>query len=492
MRYEIEEISPVVRKITFEIPSEEVASKIESEYKDIQPQVRMRGFRPGRVPIRVLKRNPRYRKYISERVAHLFQEMGIKEVYADQPNKYLMPFDTEELQGIEENKPYKFSISFEVRPEIKLPELSELEVPYEAIEITDEDIEKELAKLREKHAILKPVEDREVRAEDRVDVYFKIGSTEGEAKPQEGEELQRDQVIVGDLSLPKELNLNIVGMKPGEEKVFPYQLKAKEEGEEPQTRYMWIKVIQINEKVLPELEEVAQAENYDNLEALKDSIKKELEEKEREISKQRFLDKVYQKLMETVEIPLPENLFQQHYRNKLTQIIQLMAYLGNESDFINSLRDKLKSEAEFDIKKEFILYQIIDDNDIQATEEEFQAELKKQAKEKGFSVEYLKSKLREDEIEDLYEKIKKRKAEEFLYENVKKAEEKLTRSEREKRIEEEREKEYREESKPKEQDSSEEKPREELSPEELEKILSAPPPLAKPQPELLKEKESSK
>ncbi len=505
MRYEIENVSPVVQKITFDVPAETINEKFTNYYREILPHISIRGFRRGRVPLRVVKKNPKYRKYVAEQVLNDVRKECIDELFKEYPNKFLFHLDLNDESQIKEGQNYKFSITFEVRPEIELPELSEIKVPYKVIEPTDEDIREELEHIREKHAILTPV-DREVKGGDLVAVEFFIADDEEKLSERSEENIQKDEVIVGDLSLPKEFNLNIVGMKKGEEKSFSYtlQTKGEEEGESSETtKYMWIKVLEVKEKTLPELDdELAKSENFDSLEELKENLKEKIKEKAQKESREITLEEAIEQIAQKVEIPIPENLLQNQINNRLLQIIRLYSILGEGAPIIEEEKERIKNSVIRDLKREFILYTLIDKHSFSAEEEEIEEKIRELARSRNESPAYLKQNLKPEEKEDIINSIKKEKALDYIFENIEKIEEKISLKDFEKFLKDREEAKRKADSEKSDGDekgtegseTSEgegvlEKENVDISsklPPQVAELLNQRPPLSAPNPELLK------
>ena len=156
MDVNVEQLGPVKKKINVAIPPEKVAEEIASTYQKLKQTVTIRGFRPGKVPQDILK------KYYKEHVEGEVISRLIQGSYPEALKQLqIVPVSQPVVENgvLEEGKEFLYSASFEVKPEITLQEYLNLTVEKEKFEVTQKDVDKRLAMIRESHASLKEVEE---------------------------------------------------------------------------------------------------------------------------------------------------------------------------------------------------------------------------------------------------------------------------------------------------------------------------------------------
>ena len=165
MKVQIEDVSPVEKKLFFEIPQEVVSQEIESTYRALNHNVKLKGFRPGKVPRPILERY--YKTQVSEEV----QSKLISDSYGKAvDDRKLFPVSEPAVleRQFEAGKDFKYSVSIEVKPPIEVEGYKGLETEKEIIQVTDADVDARLRELQEHHAQLKPVEIQRPVQEKRV------------------------------------------------------------------------------------------------------------------------------------------------------------------------------------------------------------------------------------------------------------------------------------------------------------------------------------
>ena len=196
-------------RLQFDVSVEACAKELDRAYKQKAKQIRMPGFRVGKVPVRKVK------AHLRPQVIHEVSEVVIDKAYRQAlANENIRPVGAPQVDGhphIHEGKPFRFSITVEVRPEIELAAVSGLKVSVDAFLVSDEDHDKEMTRLRRLKASHEAApEGCEAAAEHRVAVTFSASI--------EGEELVADQSETFDLSdesLEEGIKSAILGQKVG-------------------------------------------------------------------------------------------------------------------------------------------------------------------------------------------------------------------------------------------------------------------------------------
>ena len=227
--------------------------KVDEAFKDIyhefSQRVKVPGFRAGRVPVNILEMNLG-KEYINQQVA----EKLIKESYSKAiEESELDPIDVPkvDLIQIEKDKPFIYKIILELKPEFEIPVLDDISLEKKQREVTEQEIEAELERIRDSHAKLKAIENRESQMGDFLVLDFEAFLN---GKPVEKGKAEKQIIQLGD-RIPPEFNENLTGVKPDEEKEiivkYPDNINDKKlAGKEITYK---VKVLEIKEKELPEL-----------------------------------------------------------------------------------------------------------------------------------------------------------------------------------------------------------------------------------------------
>ena len=322
MKSAVETLSPTRAKLTVEVPFEELKPSLDKAYQTIAQQINVPGFRRGKVPPMVIDRQV-------GRGAVL--EQAINEVV---PQKYVEALQTHDLQPLaqpdievtrmEDNESIEFTAEVDVRPEIEVPEWHGLTAEVDAVEVSDDDVAEQVDALRERFGTLTDVE----RAATEGDfVVIDLVATQG-GQPVEGAEVSGMSYRVGRGGMLDGLDDALEGMSAGEEKVFGSQLVGGDlVGEEVQVQ---VKVSQVQEQQLPDLDdEFAQlASEFDTVEELTDDVRGRLGNGKRLEQAAAARDAVLEKLLELVEVPLPEGIVAEELTQRRQSVEQQLAYAG--------------------------------------------------------------------------------------------------------------------------------------------------------------------
>lgn len=315
MNIEIEEIDSCNKKIKFDIPHQDFHQKVQSYYKTLGRDVKVPGFRKGKVPISLLEKQfgPQVKQevlsqLISDRVMDAIQEKGLRAV--SQPN--LLEVHAEEGTDI------TVSASVEVLPEFELKDYSGLEIPLKVGKVTDEEVDQVIENYRTGKAESVAVTDRVSEKDDYLKIDF-TGTLDG--KPFDGGEARDYVVQLGGQHLIEDLEKSLYGMQVGETKEIKVQIpdnyfNKKIAGREVDFS-ITLKGIQV--KKLPQLsDEFAQTcdpdKNYDSLADMKAKIREDLEHYEQKQARKAAQKQLAEKITALNAVNLPEGLVQEQIR----------------------------------------------------------------------------------------------------------------------------------------------------------------------------------
>jgi trigger factor len=380
MDVKVEEISALTRKITVTIPSETVQPMLDKAYDKLKKEVKIKGFRRGKVPRNVIVKH--YKGQVEgESSETLVQENYFTAVEKEGIDPIVHP-DIKDVKYNEDGS-FTFVAEVDVRPEFELGQYKGLEVVKEEVLVTDEEVQLELESLRKSNAPLQEVADRAVQSEDVVVVDFQ-GYHEGTALPQ----VKNDDysVDVGSGNMGADFEEKLIGMKVGEEGSHEVDFPETHpnpilKGKKVEFR---INLKKIQERVLADFDdEFAKdvGEGVDTLEALKSSIKDKLTAQREESAQGVITDRMMQKLLENHSFDVPKRLVAFEIEQMIKQTEQQFEQAGMSLEAAGMSKETLAQQnepvAEKRVRGDFILKKIAEVEEIKVQEEDMERGFKR-------------------------------------------------------------------------------------------------------------------
>jgi len=363
------------KRLQVEIPAEEVRQELEKKYREIGKSVRIRGFRPGKIPRSILKSY--YGKSIEKEVSSSFIQDTFPKALRDTDLKPLIEADVDEMKFAEDGS-FTYSAVVDVRPSFRVEGYKGLEIARPPVRVTEEQLEAELESLRQRHAQIRAVEaDRPVREGDVILVDF-TPWVDGKAF-KKGE--TKDYMMeVGKNALHPDFDRHLLGHLPGES--FSFELDYPEDAPTKEIAGKRVQfdvtVRELKEKVLPELnDEFAQeAGSFDSLEALKQELRGRLEKREEEKSRSEVRKQILDRLVQIVEFDLSDRVVERevdHLIGLLQRQFEAQRLKIDTTRFNTpEIREEYRPQAVRNIRWRLICEQIARQEDIELTEQEIE------------------------------------------------------------------------------------------------------------------------
>jgi len=309
MQVSVESIDGLTRKLTVIVPAEEIESEIQKRLQSLTQKAKIQGFRPGKVPLSVVKRN--YGTQVQKEVeSEILQSTFYKAVTQEKLN----PANTPHIEPKDRatGEVFEYIATFEVYPEITLAGFEGVEIDQPVVEMTDKDIDKVIDRLRNQKLEWKTA-DRPSQHGDKLTIDFK-GFIDGEAF--QGGEGKAVPIELGSKRMIKGFEEQLEGLSQGDERTlsleFPEDYQSKELAGKPAK--FEVNVVTVEAPIVPEIDEAfiksvgIEAGTLDALRAdVRKSMQRELDEKIKAVVKQRVMDK----LLEINEIEVPNSLIDQ-------------------------------------------------------------------------------------------------------------------------------------------------------------------------------------
>ncbi|CAN5216665.1 trigger factor [soil metagenome] len=385
MKSTVETLSPTRVRLAVEVPFDELKPSFDAAYKKIGAQVKVPGFRPGKVPGRILEQ--RFgRPAILEQVINDAIPKAYGEAIRDNEVRVLGQPEIE-VTNIEDGAAVSFTAEVDVRPEITLPDTAALAVTVDDIVVPEDEIDEQVGLLRERFATLTGVE-RAAQDGDYVSIDLDA-TVDGE--PVEGGSTTGLSHEVGSGGLLDGLDEALVGMSAGDSTTFQTELPAGDA--EGATADVAVTVRSVKAKDLPELDdEFAQtASEFDTLDELRTDVRTRLERVKAMQQGGQARDRLVETLIEAVDVPLPESVvaseveWRQHaIDHQLEQSGLTMAdYLSAEARSEEELQAELRGNAEKAVASQLILETYADQHEIGVSNDDLMQHIVMQAQRYG-------------------------------------------------------------------------------------------------------------
>jgi trigger factor len=417
----VETLGPTRAKLTVEVPFEELQPSLDAAYKTIAQQINVPGFRRGKVPPMVIDRQV-------GRGAVL--EQAINEVV---PQKYIEAMQSHDLQPLaqpdievtrmDDHESIEFTAEVDVRPEITVPEWKGIAAEVEDTEVSDDDVDEQVQALRERFGTLVDVE-RPAADGDFVTIDL-VATQDG--TPVEGAEVSGMSYRVGRGGMLEGLDEALAGMSAGDDKTFSSQLVGGDlVGEEVEVQ---VKVSQVQEQQLPEYDdEFAQlASEFDTVDELTDDVRNRLGNGKRLEQASAARDAVLEKLLELVEVPLPDTMVADELTERRRTIEQQLAYAGMTLDKYLEDEGQTLEEFEADLERrvrdavaaQFLLEAIAQQLEVGVDQQELTEHMMRRAQQSGQDPqEFANHMFEHNHIPELVSEIRRGKALAQIVENA--------------------------------------------------------------------------
>lgn len=379
MKASVEEISPVKRKISVEIPEDQVVKEVDSFYKDLGKKAKIKGFRPGKVPRNILERY--FKDYVkAEVIQKLIEESYPKALSETQLQPVSPPaIDPGEFEG---GKPFQYSAVIDIKPDIRVEGYTGLKLEGKKEEVKDEEVEERLKALQNLHANLSTIsEARPIQAGDYVIVDYEA---KVEGKPLEGGKAVDFTVEVGSGQFIPTFEEKLIGSRLEEEKEIEVSFPADYGYQKwaGKTVSFGVKIKEIKAKILPPLDDEFAKDlgDYSSLEELKARLKGEIEKEKALALEQQLKDRAVDQLLEANPFEVPESLVEEQTKAMVSDTKLRLAAQGVVLKNLGVSEEKLQGDyrdiAQKQVKAFLILEKIANQEGITVTDEEADNRLK--------------------------------------------------------------------------------------------------------------------
>ena len=378
MKVEYVEETSVKKALSFEIEPELVEKEIEERARDYARKVKLPGFRPGKVPAEVIKR--RFRQQVLEDAAEAIVN---RVVFDELEGRGLRPLASPKVVDlkIDENQPMTFRALFETLPFVDVPEYKGLEVKAQEVNVSEEDVDREVESIRQDAARYEPIEGRAAQKGDFVvaDVERRTADSE---KPDRDENVLIE--VGGEGNFP-ELNEALAGTVPGDTREVNVVREDKDAPLGARTTSYALAVKGVKEKVVPAADDEFAKDlgEFGSLGELRDHVRGRLRAGRERDADREVKQAILRELVERASFEIPDALVDRHLDARLEAAVRDLAYRGidpRQAD-VNwkEVRESQRESAVKAAKAEILLDEIARRENVEALPAEVDAEVARYA-----------------------------------------------------------------------------------------------------------------
>lgn len=421
MSVQVENLEKNTAKLTIEVPAEKFEEAVQHSYNKNKGKFNIPGFRKGKAPFNMIKKMYG---------VGVFYEDAVDEVIdasypdaAKESGLEIVSRPSISIEEIEEGKAFVYTAVVAVKPEVTLGEYKGVEVQKTKSEVTEEDIETEIKRAREKNSRLITVEDRGIEDGDQVTIDFD-GSVDG--KRFEGGKAEDYPLTIGSHTFIDNFEEQLIGKTTGEEcevnVTFPAEYHVEELKNKPAV--FKVKVKEIQRKELPEANDdfASEVSDFDTMEEYKKDLTEKLQAEKIEAAKTADEDKVVAKVIENATMEIPDQMVEEQvngmvndYARRLeSQGISFKQYVEITGMTAEKIGEQMKPQAIKRIQTRLVLEAVVKAENITADDAAVEEQFDKMAEDFKMDKEQIKGMFGEEQIAQLKEDLAVQKAIDFL------------------------------------------------------------------------------
>ena len=408
-------------KLVIESSAEEFEKGLEQAYNKNKNKINIQGFRKGKAPRKIIEKFYGKEIFFEDAANAIIPDAYAKA--AEESGLEIVSQPEIDVVQLEDGKPFIFSATVAVKPEVELGTYKGVEVAKADVEVTEEDINAELDKVREQNSRTVNVEDRPVQDKDMTIIDFE-GFVDGEAF--EGGKGENYPLTIGSHSFIDTFEEQLIGKNIGEETevnvTFPEDYHAEALKGKPAMFKVTVK--EIKEKQYDDLDDdfAQNVSDFDTLAEYKEDLKKTIGERKANEAKNKKETEVIEKIVENSKMDIPTAMVNTQVRQMADDFARRLQQQGLSVEqyfqFTGLTADKLladmQPEAEKRIKNRLVLEAIVKAENIEVSDEEYNAELTKMAESYGMEIDKIKEFMGEYEQKQIKEDIAVQKAVELV------------------------------------------------------------------------------
>ncbi len=425
MSLQVEKLEGNMAKLTIEVSAEDFEAAVEKAYQKNRNKLNIPGFRKGKAPRKMIEQMYGKEIFFEDAANYAIPSAYAKAV--DECTEEIVSQPKIDIEQAEAGKPFVFTAEVALKPEVTLGVYKGVEVEKTDASVTDEEVDAAIERERESSARTVSVEDRAVQDGDMTTLDFE-GFVDGVAF--EGGKGENYPLTIGSNTFIPGFEEQLIGAELDKEVevnvTFPEDYQAQELAGKPAVFKCTIK--EIKEKQLPDLDDefASEVSEFETLAEYKESVKKDLEEKKAEEAKLEKEDKVVDAIIAAAKMDIPAAMLETQQRQMAEDFAQRIQMQGISIDQYFQITgltraaflEQIKPQAEKRIQSRLVLEAVAKAENIGASDEEYNEEIKKMADAYQMDIEEINDMIGEFEKKSIREDICIRKAADFVVENA--------------------------------------------------------------------------
>jgi trigger factor len=422
MKTEFIDVSDTRKSLVVEIPSTVVDAEIDKVARDYSKAARIPGFRPGKVPPKVVRQ--RFRDQILHDVAHGLIPRAVDEALR---SRGVEPVNTPDIRDVvvEEGQPLKFTASFETVPPIDPGDYSSLTLRHKEVAVSGADVDAALSRLRERAARYEPIEGRGIQAGDSVvlDLRRTAQASAGADAERHTDRHENVTVDIGASANPPGFDQELTGLHAGEEKTFDIRYPDDYPiAELAGTTVVYeVQVKAIRNRVVPELDDEFAKDlgAFDSLEALRTQVRADLEHEAQHDADRDLRADLLRQLAARVNFDVPASLVDREIDRRVEEFVRRLVEQQIDPARTNvnweEFREQQRDAAVESVRSALVLDEIARRDHVAATDAEMQTEIERYAERSGRTAAAVRARLeKEGGLSRLYTGLRREKTMELL------------------------------------------------------------------------------
>ncbi|HAH18469.1 trigger factor [Eubacterium uniforme] len=426
MSFTVETLENNTAKFTITVDAAKFEDAIKKAYEKKKGEFSVPGFRKGKVPQNMVEKMYGAGVFYEE-AANICMPEAYDEA-ATESGLEIVSRPEVDVTQIEKGKDFIFTATVALKPEVELGEYKGVEVETSPVEVTDEDIEAEINKVREQNSRIVPVEDRAIEDGDIANINFE-GFIDGVAF--DGGKGEDYALTIGSHSFIDTFEEQLIGKNVGDKVdvnvTFPEQYQAAELAGKPAT--FKVEILSIKKKELPEVDEdfVQDISEFDTVDEYKEDVKKTITERKENAAKVEKENKIIEKIIEDSKMEIPDAMVDEQARmmvNEMAQNMQaqgftIQQYMQMTGLTAETMAEQMKPQALKRIQSRLVLEAIAAAEKIEISDENVDEQLQKMAENYQMEFETLKGYMGENEIKQMKSDLAVQKAVDLIVEQAK-------------------------------------------------------------------------
>ncbi len=428
MSLQVEKLEKNMAKLTIEVSAEELDKAIETAYQKNKSKISIPGFRKGKAPRKMIEQMYGKEVFYEDAANELIPEAYEKAL--EECTEDIVSSPKIDVVQIEAGKPFIFTAEVALKPEVTLGKYKGVKVDKIDVSVSDEEVDAEVEKERERNARTITVEDRAVKDGDMTIIDFE-GFVDGVAF--EGGKGENYPLTIGSGAFIPGFEEALIGAEIGVETdvnvTFPEEYQAEELAGKAAVFKCTVK--EIKEKELPALDDefASEVSEFDTMAEYKEDVKKKLGEKKETDAKNAKEDAVIDAIIEDAKMEIPDAMLETQQRQMVEEFAQRIQSQGLSMEQYMQftgmtpamLIEQVKPQALKRIQSRLVLEAVVAAENMTATEEEFEEEVKVMAEAYQMEADKVKELLGENGKKQVMEDVCIKKAVEFVVNNAKEA-----------------------------------------------------------------------